>query len=273
MPSDDDQPQPEAGPSRVVNINYDPKWMDRTFSSRRKIETLLGPELGTNITRRDYELLMHTLPGLHYTDFLGIPIGVGVWLAAGNRRTKFAWKAGAFVAGAASMVAGEVLRLYTHTKIFKRIENKHGFSRAMDNVKLKVGFSPGLVSFTGKFSEDEAEQAFAADPVNLEPDAPIDSPPRAIPSLSPSPSPQQPAYSRWDEIRANRNKEGNKAWENIRKGRRADGSSIQNQSESPPETPSSSNSQPVLTPFRDEDRAAAQAAFDALVDRERNMRT
>ncbi|KAJ7070799.1 hypothetical protein C8F01DRAFT_1107901 [Mycena amicta] len=243
--------QPQAGPSRC---DYSPGWLDRTFNSRRKVETLLGPELDKNLSRKDYELLLRSLPGPHYTDFVGITTGIAAMLLP---RKKPASIASALVVCAVGSVVGQAARMYTHLQVFKSIENRHGFARAMESVKRKVGYTPGLITFSGKLPAEEPEQPFA----QMEPDAPFET----ASETAPPPKPSAPGKSRWDEIRTDRRVDGSrKAWDNIRQGRRADGTSLQKLPDPQSESQSS---------FRDEDQVAAQAAFDALVDRERNMRT
>jgi hypothetical protein len=49
-----------------TKIDYNLKWMDRTFSSQLATQSLLSPERENgNITTHDYELATAFLPGLH----------------------------------------------------------------------------------------------------------------------------------------------------------------------------------------------------------------
>ncbi len=47
-------------------FNYNVRWMIRTFNTRAKVESLLGPEQATgNVSTHDYEAAINFLPGFH----------------------------------------------------------------------------------------------------------------------------------------------------------------------------------------------------------------
>lgn len=47
-------------------LNYNVRWMARTFNTRAKVESILGPELAEgNISSHDYEAAIKFLPGFH----------------------------------------------------------------------------------------------------------------------------------------------------------------------------------------------------------------
>ncbi|KAJ7109918.1 hypothetical protein C8R44DRAFT_883941 [Mycena epipterygia] len=260
---------------REGRCDYNVRWMDATFRSRKNSESLLTPELENgNLTRRDYEALMAALPGAQYSDLAGFGIGgLGTLLYSRFKPMKVSVGLIGYLAGT---TLSKALRLYTHTSYFRSIENLNGFARAMDNVKRKVGFSPGLISLSKPLPyAAEGDQP----PFQQEADtpygeaAPAPAPSAAAPAAAPAtPTPQAPAAakSRWDEIRAARHADGpSKAWENIRQGRKPDGTPMPKQlaaSESEPQ-----GGQSWESTFRDNDRAAEQASFNAMLDRERNM--
>jgi hypothetical protein len=244
--------------------------MDRTFSRRKNAESLLGPELEKgNLTPRDYDALVAFVPGSRWkTDIVGLGLGAVIasaWTIT-KRPNAFLVTAGGYCLGE---TLGRALRVNAHVKYLRSIEDVNGFSRAMENIKDKVGFSPGMVQLVKPLSSADLE--ITSSPFQKETDTPYGdslSPEPASASTSRPPLPSSPpaVKSRWEEIRAARRADGpSKAWENIRQGKRPDGTPIPQKSEF--ETLSASEA----SPFRDSDRAAAQASFDALLERERRM--
>ncbi|KAJ7193320.1 hypothetical protein GGX14DRAFT_589042 [Mycena pura] len=252
----------QNGPSRPDRCDYSVSWMDRTFSTRRKCESLLGPELENgNLTRNDYDALMAALPGVPYSNLIGLSAG-GIGAIALSRPKPPSLSAG-LLAYACGSTFGKVLRVYTHQKFFRSVENINGFSRALDNVKRKVGYTPGLINFSRPLAPADWEHP----PFQQEADTPYGGPIEPIPPAAAAPTSvntqTSPVRSRWEEIRAARRVEGpGKAWENIRQGRTADGSPL------PKLEPQSSSNDSSL---RDDNRAIAQASFDAMLERERKM--
>lgn len=53
---------------------------------------------------------------------------------------------------------GSIMRLSRHQKGLSSIENVHGFSRAMDNVKRKVNTVPGAVNLSRELSSRDGEE-------------------------------------------------------------------------------------------------------------------
>ncbi|KAJ7269431.1 hypothetical protein B0H12DRAFT_1009634 [Mycena haematopus] len=274
---------------------YDVSWMDRTFYRRKSAESLLAPELENgNLTRKDYERLVAFVPGGGLkTDvrYLRLTISAfvasGVWALSKKPPNGFLITAGGWCLGE---TLGKGLRVNAHFKYLRSIEDVNGFSRAMENIKRKVGYTPGLIQLVKPLSSADGEPApFQGETGKLQPRSAavllltsfLDTSyyeetvpgPTAATSPTSTSRPQLPsaspvaAKSRWEEIRAVRHADGpGKAWENIRRGRRPDGTLLPQKSEfetrSEPSEPS---------PFRDIDRAAAQASFDALLERERRM--
>ncbi|KAJ7751192.1 hypothetical protein DFH07DRAFT_527414 [Mycena maculata] len=259
-------PTPAAKSARC---DYNISWMERTFGNRKNAESLLGPELENgNLTRGDYEKIITTVPNARFSDLTGFAI-TGACTLAYSR-----FKPPKISVGVVGYLAGELLgtglRIWRHTSCFRSIENLNGFSRAMDNVKRKVGYSPGAMNLTRSLPTSYGEEI----PFQQEADTPYGESPEAAAVAAPAvgapaaTAPQTPAKkSRWEEIRAARRADGpNKSWENIRQGRRPDGTPLPKQ---PASRSPSGQSSP--SPFRDDDRAEAQASFDALLERERNM--
>ncbi|CAK5280639.1 unnamed protein product, partial [Mycena citricolor] len=269
---------PSMAPPEVLDYNV--TWMDHTFRTRKNTASLLDPELENgNLTRRDYDAVMGTLPGFHYSEMTGFAMS-GAGTLAYARFYKTPTPLVGLAGYAFGAVIGKAFRIYTHLSLLRSIDDVRGFARAMDNVKAKVGYSPGLLSvrrnIRPKLDEEDAFQAdteaytFAETNENQPEHTQrgFSSPPTLPP---PHAAPTANSKSRWDEIRAQRSTPGeSRAWDNIRHGRRADGTPL------PKPTPSSlgnENQETSSTPFayRDDDRAAAQASFDAMLERERRM--
>ncbi|KAJ7161284.1 hypothetical protein C8R43DRAFT_992182 [Mycena crocata] len=278
------EPSSSETPPRVSTkepknaCHYNVSFMQRNFGgSPKRAESLLLPEVenGT-LSRRDYDAIMASLPGIPYSTFAGFTIsGTGVFLWSRFKRPKMFVGLIGYVVGD---LLGEAIRLRTHRTCFRSIQDTNGFARAMDNIKLKVGFNPGPLNFSRPlvFPTDGEEAPFqreADTPYGGELPEPAD---MVAPTRAPAPEQAQeqaPAAvsqspvlkSRWDEIRAARRTEPGRSWENIRRGRRPDGTPIPKQS-SPSESGSAS-----YPPSYDTERAAAQASFDAMLERERKM--
>ncbi|KAF7337496.1 hypothetical protein MSAN_02222600 [Mycena sanguinolenta] len=255
---------------------YDVAWIDRTFHRRKTAESLLGPELENgNLTQKDYDRLVAFVPGGELkSNIMGLSLSAvittGVWALSKKRPNTILLTAGGWVFGE---TLGKGFRVNAHLKYLRSLEDVNGFSRAMENIKRKVGYTPGLIQLVKPLSSLDGELA----PFQKEIDTSYYEEKLPESTTTPSPTPTSrpqppaaspaPAKSRWDEIRATRHVDGpSKAWENIRQGRRPDGTSLPTKSEF------ESRSEPSeASPYRDIDRAAAQASFDALLERERRM--
>ncbi|KAJ7492336.1 hypothetical protein FB451DRAFT_1217952 [Mycena latifolia] len=260
-PKVSDAPGPYDG-----RCEYNVSWMDRTFRSRKYSESLLAPELENgNLSRQDYEALMRSLPGIQYSDLTGFAMsGTGVILYSRFKPPKISVGLLGYLCG---LTVGKGLRMYTHLSFFRSIENINGFERAMANVKRKVPYDRGLVSFTAPLSSDWEQPPFEQEADTFYGQSP--EPSAAVATTVPAaPTPKAPlAKSRWEEIRATRRVDApSKAWENIRQGRKPDGTLLPKQT-----GPESESGQPwTPSTFRDSDRAAEQASFDAMLERERS---
>ncbi|KAJ7631230.1 hypothetical protein FB45DRAFT_917898 [Roridomyces roridus] len=253
---------PPRAPAGMAEYNV--RWMENTFRNRKTSESLLTPELENgNLNRSDYERIMKALPGAHYSELMGFGTSaVGAVLYSHFKPPP------KIHVGLIGYLVGETLgkglRVWTHRRCFLGIENVHGFTRAMDNIKRKVGYSPGLISITRPLSSYDAEET----PFQKEFDTPYGG---DVAPVSAAVKPQtQPAAarSRWDEIRAARQTDGpTKSWDYVRQGRRPDGTPMRKQKP----TSETQNGESWSSPY--EDRAVAQANFDAMLEKERRMST
>ncbi|KAJ7897172.1 hypothetical protein B0H14DRAFT_3597294 [Mycena olivaceomarginata] len=241
-----------APPGLADKCVYDVSWMRRTFYRRKYSESLLTPELENgNLTRKDYDALL--------------ALGSGAWKTERRHdQSVVSFQAAhKVIAALGGYFFGEVvgwgLRLNGHNRYFRSVEDVNGFARAMENIVRPL---------SSAYGEPAAREP---QPFQKETDTPYGEslPEQAAEAAAPTsrPPPAAAAKSRWEEIRAARRADGpGKAWENIRQGRRPDGTALPKKSEF------DTRSEPSeATPFRDTDRAAAQASFDAMLERERRM--
>ncbi|KAF7303289.1 hypothetical protein MKEN_01293000 [Mycena kentingensis (nom. inval.)] len=255
-------------PARTAVLDYNPGWMDKTFKSQARVEALLGPELGINLSRKDYDTVLRVFSGPRYTDFFGVGAGIAAMTLPPvvlKRRVSIPLGLAAYTVGS---VAGAVSRHFTHIQVLRGLENPHGFARALESVKRKVPYTPGLIGFSRKLPPAEEEERLPFS--ELEPDLPpVEGFAGQRTKIPNPPPPTVPGKSRWDELRAARRVAEASVWDNIRAGKRADGGATTTQSPAKPDATEYNSA----TPYRDEDRIAAQAEFDALVERERRMQT
>ncbi|KAF9460803.1 hypothetical protein BDZ94DRAFT_1222422 [Collybia nuda] len=239
------------------SLRYNIRWVEHTFTSRNITESLLSPERESgNITTNDYEAATAFLPGFHrHYRLIGSTVAIPLTLAfrqpTWNTRRTYLFLTTASLAG---FVVGHVISLSAHFKFVRSIENPVGFSHAMENIRMSTGGSappgPIIVREGGKWS------------VEHDPDAPPTEPHSApappTNSVAVSSSIKHP--SKWDQIRnANSRTANSSSWDLLRqnheRGRMASG----RESEDDPEQ------------IKDYDRAAEQAKFNALLEKERNF--
>ncbi|KAF5377435.1 hypothetical protein D9615_005322 [Tricholomella constricta] len=244
-------------------LRYNVRWIENTFTSRTTTQSLLAPERDAgNISSHDYDAATHFLPAFHrhyryVGGLLGIPLMYAVrrpnW---SNTRTYLFLTTASF----GGFLIGHVMSLSAHYNFVRSIENPEGFSQALDNIQKNTGSfplpGPIIVRQGGKWAVDH------------DPDTPpIHTPPMTRDTTAPSPTTDTaPASikstSKWDQIRAvNSRTSTNSSWDALRQN---------HERARVPASPTSMNEGFERT--RAEDRAAEQAKFDELLEKERNMK-
>ncbi|GLB36238.1 hypothetical protein LshimejAT787_0305260 [Lyophyllum shimeji] len=242
-------------------LHYNVRWIESTFPSRAAVESLLAPERESgNVTTHDYEAATQFMPGYHryyrhIGSLLAIPLLYAVRKPHWSNIRSYLFLTTASFGG---FVIGHAVSLSEHFKFVRTIENPEGFSQALENIQKKMGSFPApgptIIRQSGKWT------------VNHDPDTPpSQTSPMSHDTNAPTstqdsvPSSTKP-ISKWDQIRAaNSRTSPNSSWDALRqKHERA-------------RVPPPSGSE-TFERTRSEDRAAEQAKFDELLDRERNIR-
>ncbi|KAF7311114.1 hypothetical protein HMN09_00655600 [Mycena chlorophos] len=188
-------------------LMYHPRWMENAFSSRQKVTELLGPELdNSTLTRADYDKLHAFFPFSSLSDYhylLSAPATV-FYLHSPDK-----WRLRLMVGGAGAFLLCRYLnnryRLSKHTALVNSLDDLDGVARAMEHVEQKVGQRP----------EDRTLSIKATVKAKAYPKAPFVPAERvAEPTSAPN------------EVRDTNTSDTAKAWDNIRHGRRADGSPL-----------------------------------------------
>ncbi|KAG5648069.1 hypothetical protein DXG03_007104 [Asterophora parasitica] len=258
----------------MPDLRYNIRWVESTFSSLATTESLLAPErdAGT-ISSNDYTAATNFLPGFHrhYRDvgtFAAIPFLYAVrrrnW---GLPRTALFLLPVSFV----GFVAGHVASITAHYNFVRSIEDPEGFSQAMLNIQKHTGSypppGPTIVRQGGKWAVDHdadtppihtLEQHTSPMPSMIS-DA-------SAPSSSLAATPPAPP-SKWDQIRAvNSRTSTNSSWDALRQN---------HERTRVPASNMNSLNDGGASDFdrtRGDDRAAEQAKFDELLEKERNMK-
>ncbi|KAF5341170.1 hypothetical protein D9611_006066 [Ephemerocybe angulata] len=272
-------------------LEYNIIWMERTFKERKTTEQLLAPERDAGVlTQHDYDAALAFLPGMHrHYNTIGTVAGA----SAAYALKRPSWPPGrtvGFVAfGAlAGRAFGSAIAVMSHYKFIEKIEEPERFSAAMENVQRRLGKAvpkaPGIVmkprgrgeegvegveggGFGGPAVDGEGGgDAFHPPDPRLIPPFPSPSTP-ASEAPPPSPSPSTPTTS-WDRIRT-ANGHGTarpSSWDALRQTQ----AKAELQRRPPPPSSQSPQSDFSSDPrFREEDD---QAKFDAMLERERNMK-
>nr|GAT48470.1 predicted protein [Mycena chlorophos] len=186
-----------------AELTYHPYWMEKTFSSRQKVTELLGPELdNSTLTRADYDKLEAFFPffSLGDYDFFSAPATVYYLRSRGKSRLKM------LLGGVGAFLLCHYLnyryRLSKHTALVKSLEDLNGVARALEHVEQKVGRPEDrTLSITAKAVKAYSEAPFV---------------PERVAESTSTPN----------EVRDANTSDTAKAWDNIRQGRRADGSPL-----------------------------------------------
>ncbi|KAF8622900.1 hypothetical protein AX15_006664 [Amanita polypyramis BW_CC] len=243
----------------TATLNYNIRWIEQTFHSRSATEALLRPEHESgNITTNDYELAIRFLPGPHrHYRVLGGMVAVPIIYAFrtpvwSTFRLYATLTAGSFV----GFMVGHTISVKKHFNFVRSLENPIGFSGALENVQRNTGaIMPPSPVIVRRLSH--ANQQHDTDSVD-------DLKEVTVQTVKPTPLTPK-LTSKWEQIRSlNARPNPLSPWEVIRQKQEKaqlpkSGISVVN---------TEGNDQPHLYP---KDRAADQAEFDAMLERERQM--
>ncbi|KAF8446031.1 hypothetical protein L210DRAFT_3610585 [Boletus edulis BED1] len=245
-------------------------WLHKTFTTRQRTAELLRPELDEHIlSPHDYELATRFLPGpsidwhlVYGAGTSAAVYGYGSYLA----RPKWnIWRLrlGSVAAFLIGSTYGTFQQFVLHHRFANSLDNPQGFILALNHVDERLGGS-GQIGF--------AFQEMLAKKPEIKPDLDHTSHPQDVAMVPEgwardhdntdgdvSRSDPTRLRTRWDEVRAaNARSFGQSSWDTIRQ--RHERSRLPHPSGPP------TNSSPSTEA---DDRTAAQAKFDALLEAER----
>ncbi|KAG6888677.1 hypothetical protein C0995_006667 [Termitomyces sp. Mi166 len=238
-------------------LAYNIRWAARTFTDRPTTEALLAPEREAgNVSSNDYEAAAQFSAGSHRKfypligAFLALPITLALRRPSWSPLRTYAFLAASTLIG---NFGGQAMTVSAHFNFIRSLENPSGFAQALENIQKNSGSAvpPGLII---RAVGSGSKWAIDTDPIETSP------------TLSSIPDIQKPSInppSKWDQIRAaNARPSTNSSWDALR------------QSHERTRVPSMTSA-PDSIAFqrsRDEDRAAEQAKFDEMLERERNIK-
>ncbi|KIJ68348.1 hypothetical protein HYDPIDRAFT_165217 [Hydnomerulius pinastri MD-312] len=256
-------------------MSYPLEWLKTSFPSRERTIELLQPELDANVlSPHDYEIATRFLPGSHRRwpviyggGVSGAAFGYGYFMSR-PRWTPFRLaltSAAGFMLG---MSYGVFREFMAHYQFANSLEDPQGFMTALNHVDKKLG-GTGNIGFTLQRIRRESletmhdpNQVNASQGPEMVREADWTQQQDGVDVNESTSSETGPAdvKSRWEEIRvANaRNVGKQSSWDALRQR--------QERSKLPKAT---SPTREVTTPDGADERAAAQASFDALLEAER----
>ncbi|EAU93064.1 hypothetical protein CC1G_06784 [Coprinopsis cinerea okayama7 len=235
-----------SSPSRQ-KLERDLIFMARTMRTRQNVEQLLGPERHTNITDRDYNRALAFLPGPHrHYNTIGTVVGAVSGYSLRHRSWGAARLGGVvFFSALTGRAVGSAYAVFSFYRFLNGLENPDGFARALENVQHRLE-QPGAIPAPQQSQDDSFSTPVYPETASSSPSSP------AAPPAAPT--------SAWDRIRAaNAQQTQQSSWDALRQ------SHERSRVPRPPQDGSSDNR------FYDSDRAAEQAKFDELLEKERNF--
>lgn len=169
---------------------------------------------------------------------------------------------GATVGG---FTAGRALCLNAHVKFVKSLEDPAGFSRALENIQREIGsIIPRGPEIVRPFEEAQDKRAIGAVPTSSSQGSTYSNPATGTnettltaPSSAPTSATSTKPKSKWDDIRAANTPVKSSLWDSVRESHEK--SHLSPQAEGEGELSEA------------EHRRQEQAAFDALLERERKL--
>ncbi|KIJ21662.1 hypothetical protein PAXINDRAFT_123688 [Paxillus involutus ATCC 200175] len=251
-------------------MSYPLDWLYRTFPTRERTIELLRPELEENaLSQHDYELATRFLPGPHQRwpmvyagGVSGATFGYGYYVARPRWSvTKLGFgTAAAFMLG---MTFGAFRQFVAHYQFANSLEDPQGFMNALSHVDKRLGGS-GSVGFTlQRIRRESLEARQDTDHARHIPDPEMvreEDWSEQQDNTNANMSRPAETKSRWEEIRNvnARNVAHQSSWDAVRQ--RHERTKLPNSKSSPGDG--------IPTSEADQ-RAAAQARFDALLEAER----
>jgi len=159
-----------------------------------------------------------------------------------------------------SLALGNGLTLNSHFNFVRSLNNPGGFARAIEHIEKQSGRPlPAGPVITRKYDIEEGLHGNTDAPQVLLPPEPVAERTPQLPQPDTSEEPARPS-SKWDQIRANAATSTSSSWDALRQ--KHEKSRLQK----PNTVPTNQN-----TDREQDDRAAEQAQFDALLERERKL--
>ncbi|KAG9314442.1 hypothetical protein JVU11DRAFT_5239 [Chiua virens] len=248
-------------------------WLHKKFTTRQRTAELLRPELENNVlSPHDYELAVRFLPGprmnwhiIYGAGATAAVYGYGSYLARpkwSSWRLRLASVA-AFLAGS---TYGTFSQITLHYRFVNSLQDPQGFISAMNHVDERLGGSGRIGLTFQNLLTRRLERSPVPEHATHAPDTGIVSEEGWVQnqdSIDDQASMSDPGRlrTRWDEIRAaNSRGAGQSTWDTIRQ--RHERSKLPD----PPSPRPTDN--PIVTEA--DERTAAQAKFDTLLEAERH---
>ncbi|KAH6917295.1 hypothetical protein BKA70DRAFT_1555834 [Coprinopsis sp. MPI-PUGE-AT-0042] len=243
---------------RPRRLEVDLLFLERTFRSRAKAEELLNPEReAVTINPSDYEATVSYFPNKLRRNYNTIGTIAGAGLGYTLRQPK--WTPGrlgtvVFMSALTGRAVGSAYSVFSAYNFFRTLQDPAGFGKAIDNVKQRIEHPGSVPSATSDLPPAE--------------DAPAPIPPVLTSSNdspdAPAPTSGAPAGA-WDRIRAANTKQARQSsWDSLRQ--------THERTNIPTAQKQASSAEQGNRFYDDTDRAAEQAKFDELLEKERNFK-
>ncbi|KAI6005286.1 hypothetical protein F5J12DRAFT_835947 [Pisolithus orientalis] len=246
-------------------MSYPLDWLTSTFRSRERTVELFQPELENNVlAQHDFDLAVRFLPGSHSNWPMLYGSGAaGATALYGYRVTRPPWgQRKTFIFGGAAYVVGMMYggfrRFVAHRQFAEALEDPEGFVLALSHIHKKLG-GDGNIGFTlRRIQQKKIDTTADTGDYPQGSETGFENRTRSDPVGNNNPNSSTAFKNRWDEIRAAnaRNISQQSTWDAIR----------QRQERSRIPVPSAYDGQSTDKP---DDRATAQARFEAMLEAER----
>ncbi|KIM67229.1 hypothetical protein SCLCIDRAFT_1210739 [Scleroderma citrinum Foug A] len=244
------------------------EWLTATFPSRERTIELLRPDLEDNVlSQHDFDLAVMFLPGTHrYWPMIYASGAAGTTLFYGYYAARPRWgqKRAAIFGGAAFALGtmyGGFRRFVAHRQFSEALENPEGFMTTLSHVHKRLG-GDGNIGFTLQHTPRKPSDTDVDNSHTMErPEVSFESQKHSDAAGSGAENQSSTPKNRWDEIRAaNARGVGQySTWDAIR----------QRHERHKISSPSSATN--GVANDEEEDRMAARARFEAMIEAERRI--